>query len=357
MTRSYLRPNVEAMTGYVPGEQPAPSSLTEAKVVKLNTNENPYPPSPRVIEAVKRAAGVTLRLYPDPTARRLREAASRAYGFPADWIIAGNGSDELLAMLVRACVPEGCPCAYPVPTYSLYRTLVDAQGAEAREVPWAEGWAVPGGLAEAGARLVFLCCPNAPTGTVVPAGSVRELARSLDCVLCVDEAYVDFADDEDAGCLPLVRELANVIVLRTLSKSFSLAGARIGLGFAKPALIEGLTKVKDSYNLDRMSLAAGEAALGDMDHMRGNAGRIRRTRARLVERLAALGFDVLPSQANFVFARIGFPLARELYEALKARGVLVRYFNEESVRDGLRITVGADAEVDVLLDTLLELLK
>ncbi len=353
MTRSCFRPNVDAMAGYVPGEQPPAG----AKVVKLNTNENPYPPSPEVAAAVKRAAGDTLRLYPDPTARALREAASAAYGFPVEWIIAGNGSDELLAMLVRALASEGETVAYPVPTYSLYPTLVRAQGAELVEISWAEGCAIPEGLGRAGARLVFLSRPNAPTGTVVPVDGVRELARSLDGVLCIDEAYVDFADSEDDNCLPLARECENVIVLRTLSKSFSLAGARIGLGFANPSLIEGLLKVKDSYNLNRMSLAAGAAALGDMDHMRRNARRIRKTRARLTEGLTALGFDVLPSQANFVFARIGHPRPRELYEALKAHGILVRYFDQEDVRDGLRVTVGADAEVDGLLDMLGELLK
>jgi histidinol-phosphate aminotransferase len=348
MARSYFRPNVEAMTGYVPGEQPAAG----AKVVKLNTNENPYPPSPEAIEAARRAADETLRLYPDPTARGLREAASRAYGFPPEWILAGNGSDELLAMLLRACVPEGEAVAYPVPTYSLYRTLVRAQGGREVEVPWAEGFSIPKGLAGSGARLVFLCRPNAPTGTMVAADAVRALARSLDCVLCVDEAYVDFADAEDDNCLELVREFDNVIVLRTLSKSFSLTGARVGLGFAKPALVEELLKVKDSYNLNRMSLAVGTAALDDIDHMRENAARIRKTRARLTDRLAALGFDVLRSQANFVFARIGHPKSRELYEALKAQGILVRYFDQEDVREGLRITVGADAEVDALLDAL-----
>ena len=275
MTRSCFRPNVDAMAGYVPGEQPSAG----AKVVKLNTN------------------------------------------------------------------------------YSLYPTLVRAQGAESVEISWAEGYAIPEGLGRAGARLVFLSRPNAPTGTVVPVDSVRELARELEGVLCIDEAYVDFADSEDDNCLPLARELENVIVLRTLSKSFSLAGARIGLGFANASLIEGLLKVKDSYNLNRMSLAAGAAALGDMDHMRRNARRIRKTRARLSRELAALGFDVLPSQANFVFARIGEPRAQELYEALKAHGILVRYFDQEGVRDGLRVTVGADAQVDALLDMLGEFLK
>jgi len=353
MARGYFRPNVEGMTGYTPGEQPAAGEA----VIKLNTNENPYPPSPKVLDAVRGAADDTLRLYPDPTARALREAAGRVYGFGPEWIVAGNGSDELLAMLVRAFCSEGERVAYPVPTYSLYCTLVRAHGAEAVEVPWADGYCIPEGLAGAGARLVILCRPNAPTGTMVPVESVRELARSLDCVLCVDEAYVDFADSDDDNCLALVREFENVVVLRTLSKSFSLAGARVGLAFACPELVEGLNKVRDSYNLSRMAIAAGEAALDDMDWMRANAARIRATRSRLVERLTGLGFDCLPSQANFVLARVGYPRAKELYEKLKARGILVRYFEQESVRDCLRITVGTDSEVDALLGALGEIMS
>ncbi len=348
MARGYFRPNVDEMTGYVPGEQPKAGD----RVVKLNTNENPYPPSPRVLEAVARSGAETLRLYPDPTARGFREAAGRAYGFEPGCIVAGNGSDELLAMLVRAFASEGERVAYPVPTYSLYKTLVRAHGAEAVEIPWAEGYAIPQELARAGARLVILCRPNAPTGTMVPIDSVRELARALEGVLCVDEAYVDFADSEDDNCLSLVREFENVVVLRTLSKSFSLAGARLGLGFAQASLIEGLGKVKDSYNLSRMALAAGEAALEDIAWMRANAERIRTTRARLVEGLAGFGFECLPSQANFVLARIGYPRAKELYEALKGLGILVRYFEQEVVRESVRITVGTDAEVDALLDAL-----
>jgi histidinol-phosphate aminotransferase len=353
MTRGYFRPNVDGMTGYTPGEQPAAG----AKVVKLNTNENPYPPSPKVLEAIGLSADDAIRLYPDPTARGLREAAASAYGFEPECIIAGNGSDELLAMLIRALASEGERVAYPVPTYSLYPTLVRAHGAEACEIPWANNYTIPDGLAEADARLVILCRPNAPTGTMVPVDSVRELARSLECVLCIDEAYVDFADSEDDNCLPLVREAENVIVLRTLSKSFSLAGARVGLAFASGALIEGLNKVRDSYNLSRMALAAGEAALGDMDWMRANVDRIRVTRARLVERLAKLGIECLPSQANFVLAKVGYPRAKELHEMLKARGILVRYFPQEDVRDCLRITVGTDSEVDALLSALEELTK
>lgn len=348
MKRSYFRPNVDKMAPYAPGEQPGPGE----KVIKLNTNENPYPPSSMVLEAVRRSAEESLRLYPDPESRRLREAASGAYGFPADWIMAGNGSDELLCMLVRAFVPEGGLVAYPVPTYSLYRTLVQAQGAKARELRWGRDWSLPKGLARRGTRLVFLARPNSPSGTCVPKEEVRALARSLDGVLCIDEAYAEFSDDD---CLDLVRESENVIVLRTLSKSFSLAGARVGFAFARPRVLEGLRKVKDSYNLSRMAQAAGAAALQDLAWMRENVERVRRTRARLTERLRRLGLAVPDSQSNFVFARAG-ERAKELCAELRSRGILVRYFDEPGARDSIRISVGTDAEVDALLAALGELL-
>ena len=345
MTRSFFRKNIDAMGPYVPGEQPPAG----ARVIKLNTNENPYPPSPRVAEAVK-ASAEHVRLYPDPESAKLREAASRAYGFPADWIIAGNGSDELLSVLVRAFVEEGGAVSYPVPTYSLYRTLVRAQGAEAREIPWPEDYSLPKGL---DGRLVLVCRPNAPTGTMVTLDSLRDLARRLQGILCVDEAYVEFADDD---ALPLVREFDNVVVLRTLSKSFSLAGARVGLGIARPEVIQGLRKVKDSYNLSRMAQAAGEAALSDLETMRRNIARVRATRERLAGRLEQMGLPCLPSQANFVLARVG-PEARAVYRALKDRGILVRHFDEDRIRDAIRISIGTDEQVDALLAALEEILR
>jgi len=345
MSRSYFRKNIDAMGPYVPGEQPPAG----ARVIKLNTNENPYPPSPKVAEAVKVASEI-VRLYPDPESVRLREAASRAYGFPADWIIAGNGSDELLSVLVRAFAGEGEAVAYPVPTYSLYRTLVRAQGARAKEVPWPEDYSLPAGL---DARLVFVARPNAPTGTMVPLDSLRDLARRLEGILCVDEAYVDFADDD---AMALVREFENVVVLRSLSKSFSLAGARVGLGVARPEVVKGLRKVKDSYNLSRMSQAAGEAALSDLETMRQNVARVRATRQRLVGRLESMGIPSLPSQANFILARIG-PEARGVYEALKKRGILIRYFDEERLRESIRISIGTDEQVDELVAALHEVLR
>ena len=321
-------------------------------MIKLNTNENPYPPSPRVLETLGREANATVRLYPDPEARALRTRAAEVYGVPADHILAGNGSDELLALLLRATIDPGERVAFPVPTYSLYGTLVAVQGGEAVRVPWPEDFSLPPALAAARARVTFLCNPNSPSGTLVAVAAVEALARALPGILVVDEAYVDFAREHALG---LVGRLANVLVLRTLSKSFSLAGLRVGLAFGHPELLAGLRTVKDSYNLSRLSQAAGEVALGDLPAMQANIARIKATRARLSAGLARLGFRVPPSEANFVFARrpgvdLG-PVAR----ALAARDILVRHFAAPGAHDALRITVGTDAEIDALLAALREL--
>ena len=315
-------------------------------MIKLNTNENPYPPSPRVLEALVRAADAGVRLYPDPEARALRARAAEVYGLPPDHILAGNGSDELLALILRATIDPGDRVAFPVPTYSLYDTLVAVEGGEAVRVPFGEDFALPLALAAARARVTFLCNPNSPSGTLVPADEVEELARAVSGLLVVDEAYVDFARENALG---LARRRANVVVLRSFSKSFSLAGLRVGLAFGSPELLTGLRTVKDSYNVNRLSQVAAVAALEDMATMEANVARVRKTRAALAAGLWELGFHVLPSEANFVFARrpgqdLG-PLAR----ALAARDILVRHFAAPDLRDALRITVGSDAEVAALL--------
>ena len=349
-TSSYLRPGVAAMRAYEPGEQPRPGE----QVIKLNTNENPYPPSPRVLEAIRRAADEGLRLYPSPLAEVARGRAAEVYGFPPEQVLVGNGSDELLTLLVRAVVEPGQAIAYPAPTYSLYPVLARIQGAGAVEVPFPADFSLPAELFGRSEPLVLLCNPNAPTATLVPEPEVRRLAESLAGVLVVDEAYVDFADGD---CLRLARELANVVVLRSLSKSFSLAGLRVGFAFGPAALIEGLTKVKDSYNVDRLAAAGAEAALADMDYMRTNVREIRATRARLTEGLRRLGLEPMPSQTNFVFVRCGRDRARRLFEELRRRGLLVRFFDEPGVEDALRITVGTDEEIDRLLAELADILS
>ncbi len=346
-----FRPNVARMTAYTPGEQP---HATE-QVVKLNTNENPYPPSPRVLLALRGVSDDMLRRYPDPDATRLRAAAAKAWGLPSPaMVLVGNGSDDLLTIVVRSFAGEGDTVAFPWPTYSLYKTLCAIQNARALAVPWEAGYRLPHALVQAQAKLVLVANPNAPSGTFVRTSELEALARSIDGVLVVDEAYADFADD---SFLHVLASHENVVVLRTLSKSHSLAGARIGFAVAAPPLIAGLHKVKDSYNVDAMCLAMGEAALGDGDHLRAAVAAVRQERGRLTEELTLLGFDVVPSQANFVLARRAEPAAKDIYSALKARRVLVRYFDDPALLDALRITVGRPEDSDALITALREVLK
>ncbi|HEY3489966.1 MAG TPA: histidinol-phosphate transaminase [Candidatus Deferrimicrobiaceae bacterium] len=342
------RRDIARMTGYAPGEQPR-----EEGFVKLNTNENPYPPSPKVRKAILGGLDASLRLYPSPDAAVLRRQAALTYGIDEDRIIAGNGSDDLLAMIVRCFVSEGGTLACPTPTYTLYDTLVTIQGGKVKGVPYPDDYALPKALFRNRAPVTIVANPNSPSGTVVPYGQLADLADAVPGLLVIDEAYADFAEET---ALPLAREKENVIVLRTFSKSFSLAGMRIGLGFAHPEVIEGLNKVKDSYNMSRLSILAGEAALKDAAWMERNVGKVRATRARLAAMLPEAGFVPYPSQANFILARrSGGDSARPVYEALKQRKVLVRYFDTPRLSDCLRITVGTDAEIDALLGAMKEI--
>jgi histidinol-phosphate aminotransferase len=343
----YFRPNIAAMQGYIPGEQPRDDGF-----IKLNTNENPYAPSPGVMAALRRAINSSLRLYPDPLSDGLRAVAAAVYGVKPQNIIAGNGSDELLSMIIRSFIGPGNRVAFPVPTYSLYETLIEIQGGEKATVDYPVDFSVPVDLAAQNAPLTFICNPNSPSGTLASLQEIERIARTVTGVLVLDEAYIDFADSEGASALPLIPRLANLVVLRTFSKSFSLAGMRIGLAFASEEIIAGMTKVKDSYNLNRLSLVAATAALQDLPWMARNVRRIQRTRRKLIAEARKLGFHVLPSQANFVLAKKPGENLKGAYEALKRRKILVRYFDAPGLRDCLRITVGTDREVAALLSAL-----
>ncbi|HEX4448798.1 MAG TPA: histidinol-phosphate transaminase [Polyangiaceae bacterium] len=346
MSRPLARSSVRALEGYVPGEQPLPG----ARVVKLNTNENPYPPSPRVLDAIRAVPAHALQRYPRPMADEFRAAASRVLGVPEESILAGNGSDDILTIATRTFLAPGDALAYPEPTYSLYPVLAKLQDARIVTVPWAPGWSLPiEALVAAGARAIYLANPNAPTGTLVPVSAVEALARAFEGVLLVDEAYVDFADH---NCLELALRLPNVVVSRTLSKSYSLAGLRFGFAVARPEVVAEMVKVKDSYNCDALSIAAAAAAIADQDYARGTWAKVRAERARLTHALEGLGWSVLPSQANFVLATVPGGRAAQVLAALKARGVLVRYFDAPGLDDKLRITVGTSDDTDALLAAL-----
>jgi histidinol-phosphate aminotransferase len=343
------------MSGYVPGEQPSP----QAKVIKLNTNENPYPPSPKALQVLRGFEGELLRRYPHPMANPFRQAASRVLGIPEDWILVGNGSDDLLTMLMRACTEPGRRVVYPMPTYVLYRTLAQIQDAEIVEVPYPEDYSLPvEELVKAQGAVTFIASPNSPSGTLVPVELLNKLASRLSGVLVIDEAYADFAE---SNALELAKHYENVIVLRTLSKGYSMAGLRLGFGIAHPELLSGLIKVKDSYNVDAVACAVGAAAIADQDYTQGNLEKIKAARTQLASQLEALGFAVFPSQANFLLVRLSEQLlskatAEFLYQTLKQRGILVRYFQQPRLADKLRITVGTPEQNEALLRELKEII-
>ena len=337
------------MEGYSPGFQPR-----EAGFIKLNTNENPYPPSPRVIEAVQEACGEAIRKYPDPMADAFRTKAAEVLGTKPERILCGFGSDDLLNIAVRSFCSEGDAVAFPSPTYSLYEVLAQIQGARSVSVEFPEDYSLPAGLAEVEARLVLLANPNAPSGTMIPREDVERLAKATSGVLLVDEAYVDFAD---WNCLELANSCENVVVARTLSKSYSLAGLRFGYAVAHEELIDGMMKVKDSYNVSAPAIAGAAAAIADQDWLARNVERIKATRANLVRGLEELRCFCWPSQANFVLVRMPEGHGAErVYEELFRRKILVRYFKAPRLDDCLRITVGTDEEIEALLDALREIL-
>jgi histidinol-phosphate aminotransferase len=346
-----VRPNIAAMSGYTPGEQPQ-----AGKFIKLNTNENPYPPSPKVTQAIQAVLEQGLAKYPDPVANTFRRRAAEVLGVEPDWILCGNGSDDILTILTRAYVGEGDLLRLPFPSYILYRTLAEIQGARFDEVRFNEDWSLPDTFKSASDRLklAFLPNPNSPTGTVIAPAEILQIAEALPCPLLVDEAYGDFAEQ---NCIELVRQNEKVMVSRTLSKSYGLAGLRFGFLIAQPQVIEELMKVKDSYNCDALSIAGATAAIDDQAWFVANRAKVLATRQRMTEALEQLGFSVIPSQANFVWCTHPTRPVQPLYEELKSNRVLVRYMNYPGWSDGLRISVGTDEQVDActaLLKTMFE---
>ena len=350
--KSYFRPAIDAIAGYTPGEQPKIDNL-----IKLNTNENPYPPSPAVAEALRGMDFERLRRYPDPTADALRDAIAAHWGVKRENVICGNGSDDLLTMIFRSFTSPELPVAVLDPSYSLYPMLAAMQEAPVIRIPLAQGnFELEVDLAEAaeGANLAMLTRPNAPTGNALPRETVEKFCRDFDGVVVIDEAYADFADDD---CTEFASKFDNVLVMRTFSKSYSLAGVRLGYAIGAPGLIDGLMKLKDSYNLDMLTQTVGLAAFADQPTLRKHVAAIRATRARLAEELEKLGFRVVPSQANFLFVSPPGGDAARVFAELRKNAVIVRYFPGEVTGNYLRITVGTDAETDRLLELLRRLCR
>lgn len=351
---SLVTRHIRKLTAYVPGEQPKVPGL-----IKLNTNENPYPPSPRVFRALKKAVDPRLRLYPDPASLSLRKAIAAHFRCGTENVFVGNGSDEILSLALRAFAGEKSPVSFPTPSYSLYPVLVQIQNSKPRTVEFGCGYDLPVEAFDRAASLTFIANPNAPSGTLIPKRTLARLARRLKGVLLIDEAYADFARE---NCAALFKTFPNVLVTRSFSKSYSLAGMRVGFALGSRKLIEALFKVKDSYNVDRLAQIAAESAFRDQPHLRKNVRRIRQTRERLSEALRARGWAVLPSEANFVFARppiitrgttaISRISAMDVFRHLRRHKVLVRHFPGKRTGAWLRISVGTDNEIDFLLKVL-----
>jgi len=358
---SIFRPAIDRMAGYTPGEQPQ-----EGGWVKLNTNENPYPPSPKVVEAIQRAAEGRLNVYPDPHATEFRKAAAKLFGVDPDWILPANGSDENLTVITRSFCDADETIAYPYPSYVLYESLAQIQGCKVVRLNLNADWQwdpVDAARLRQSVRVFYVPSPNSPTGNVWTAEQLSQLLPDHG-VLVLDEAYGDFRRVPHRGEL-LRNDLfdGRIIMTRTFSKSYSLAGIRFGFAVAHPDLISGMQKVKDSYNCDTVAVAAATAAIEDQDWMLQNRAKILATRDRLAAALPTYGFHVYPSEANFLWTTHATGKHREVYEQLKQRKILVRYMRFPDALpgggtlDGLRITIGTDAEIDQVLEVMADVVK
>ena len=354
----YERPNIAAMQGYASGEQPQ-----DQQVIKLNTNENPYPPSPKVAEALAGFATDQLRVYPQPDARPLRQAIASHHGLALENVVITHAGDEALRLAVTTFVSPDGVVASTEPTYSLYPVLAQIQGAQMFSQDLAPDWSLPEDFAKtlnkAQAQLTCVVNPHAPSGHFTDIDDLRALAEQLSGVLLVDEAYVDFVDVQGpADATALVRDLDNVLILRTFSKGYSLAGLRLGYLLGAPSLIQPiLEKTRDSYNVDAVSQTIGLASIEDQPYAQHTWQTVRTDRERLADALKDLGFAVAASQTNFLLAEVPAGVsANDLYQGLKAAGILVRYFATPRLKDSLRITVGTKEQNQRLVSQLAELL-
>ena len=350
MPKSFIRKGLQGFKPYVPGEQPPDGE----DWVKLNTNESPLPPSPRVIEAIKAAAGDSLRLYPSPTAKPARRAIAKHFGLDEEQVCIGNGADDLIEMCFRAFAGAGDRVAYPTPTYPLLVSLCFLHDAVPSPNPSGEMFTWSTELMDDPAPLKFLVNPNSPTGTWHARPSVERVLLRSQGVVVLDEAYVDFAVESQ---LPLLAKHENLLIVRTMSKSYALAGMRIGFALGSPGLIAALDAVKDSYNVDRLAIAAAVAAIEDTGHHRKIVDHVIKERMWLEDQLAELGFEHSPSEANFVFVKPApGNSAPAVADALRERRILIQHYDLDPIDGWFRITVGTRAQHERLLSALREIL-
>ena len=349
----FLSARFADLEAYVPGEQPQ-----DMKYVKLNTNESPFPPAPAVLEAINAAEIDHLNLYPDPEGKALREKLAEHYGVKMENVFLANGSDELLNFFFMTFCDEEKPVAYPAVSYGFYPVYASLYRLPHTEVPLREGFRLePEDYCGIGKNIV-IANPNAPTGRVIAVDDIERIVKSNpDHVVMIDEAYIDFGGE---SCLPLVEKYENLLVCQTFSKFRSLAGGRLGFAIASPALIEDLDKIKystNSYNINRLTMAAAIATIESNDYYAGNSRKIQANRAYTIEELAKLGFETLPSKANFIFTRCPRVPGGKLYRELKARGVLVRHWEKPEIADWCRVTIGSREQMDIFLERVREIVK
>ncbi len=345
---TYWSQTIRNLEPYVPGEQPR-----DRRYIKLNTNENPYPPSSRALEAIRRATNEALRLYPDPDCHELKNAIAHHYGVSIGQVFVGNSSDEVLALSFLAFFQQDMPILFPDVTYSFYEVYCNLFNIKSRRIPLADDFTIrPMDYVQDNGGIIF-ANPNALTGHCVETPRIRKLLEAnTHSVVNVDEAYVDFGGET---VIPLVKEFKNLLVVQTFSKSRSLAGLRVGLAIGHEELIEGLERAKNSFNsypLGRLALAGAVAAIEDDDHLQETRRKVMGTRERVLVQLKGMGFEVVPSQANFLLMQHAAVSGKELYDSLRARGILVRYFNKPRVANHIRVTIGTDEEMDRFLESL-----
>ncbi len=349
----------KSLTPYVPGEQPKHDHL-----VKLNTNENPFPPSPQAVAAMQAVLAdnaSALRLYPEPESDHLRDALADYYGLGRDEVFVGNGSDEVLALVFACFFKKTRPLLMPDISYSFYPVYADTFGVDAQTVPLNDSFGIDIDDYDKPCDAIILANPNAPTGKLLPLDDIRTLAtRHPDAVVVIDEAYIDYADDvKAASAIALIREFDNIVVTQTFSKSRALAGLRVGMAFANPSLIAALMVMKNSFNsypLDRVAQAGAAASVADREYFERRRTEVIELRHQLTADLVALGFDVLPSAANFVFATIAGQDAADIAAKLRSEGVIVRHFKQARIKDYLRISVGTAEQNARLIEVLKQIL-
>lgn len=347
----YFRKLLGDLEAYVPGEQPR----SYEGVIKLNANENPFPPSLKLGEVLEHGRIDELRYYPDAVSRELRRMLASLYGVSVDNVFVGNGGDEVLRLIVQAAIEPGERVTFPYPSYVLYRTLAEMFEAEIREIDLTDDFQLPDDFANDIGRVTFLCSPNNPTGNCLRRD---DMLRVIDAakgkgIVVIDEAYAEFSDQ---SLIPAAMQHDNVLVLRSFSKSYSLAGLRVGVAIGHYEIISALFKLKDSYNLNFLSQILAMAALDDQDSMRNNVERIRRSRDALRKELEKLGFRVWPSDANFFLVEHRKTAAVDVYRRLKEKKILVRYFNQRRLKTTLRISIGREDENEALIEALHEIL-